>query len=237
MWLHNTELDWKVAHDRDESASSHGEWSETETSPETLSWQRWSFDSGITSVRIRPTLPSTPVVVRANNPVTIPAGHEARFFVSIPMVLKVEVDRERPVVIAEIPLVVLSKTWFGVPTEGELCQVLKSGAARTLEETRPDPVRAVCVLQIKNTSTEPLPIQKFCLRLDYAGLYHGKCRLWTSAHLIQYVGGGEFKHAHFEPPEKFVTDSELVLLEKERKSADQSIFKKGFSQLSNLVMA
>lgn len=172
---------------------------------EDVVWNRWICGSGNVAYRLTPALPARSVVVRPVMPLQVLPGQSVDLFVSIPVWLRISLvfeGSETAVDLIEAPTVVLSKTWFGLPTEGELCYVLKTRARRRLEELRPDEHLAVCPLLITNSSDKTLGFDRLCVQPQFLGLYAGATHLWTNHGSLVYRGADTMMGLQFEsqPP-------------------------------------
>src|SRR5690606_29283651 len=130
--------------------------------------------------------------VRPDSPVRIPKGNEVTFFVSVPLFLQLHIGPERNILIHEEPTVVMSKTWFGEPTAGELCYALRTGASRDLEGIKKGQHRVVCPVVVRNRSDEELNFQKLCIRAMHVNIHRGNNRLWTEEIEVSYLGKNNF---------------------------------------------
>ena len=169
---------------------------------ESADWKRWAFTEDVKTVRMVPVTPNRSVVARPKTGLRIPPGNEVVFFVSIPFWLQVWVGEERRILLTEEAPRVLSNTWFGEPTEGELCFSLKTGASRSLEEVKRGSYRFVCPLLIANRSSEELDFQKVCLPVPHLQLFRGERRFWSNQVSLSYLGKNQFSAVAFaaEPP-------------------------------------
>jgi hypothetical protein len=192
LWLRHLldEIHIAVEHTEDESVESEDTaFSVTdESTKEILDWKRWIVGEKSNTISILPIMPDRPVVVRPEVPVKIPEGHEALFFVSIPVWVKIVADNTKEIVLLQEPSIVLSNTWFGDPMSGELCYSLRSKARRQIVDTIPKPHRAACPVRILNTTKSQLDVDRFCVHVEYLSIYKGAKRLWTNEVRINFQG-------------------------------------------------
>ncbi|MCC5789031.1 MAG: DUF432 domain-containing protein, partial [Opitutales bacterium] len=151
-------------------------------------WNRYAFGEEEDRVSLVPAFPERPLVVRPRTPLQLPPKNKVTFYVSIPLWVRLQFGEKFPVTVENIPTVILSNTWFGLPTEGELCYALRTSAVRELSLTQKGEHRAVCSLTVKNESEEVFPITKLSLPTKYLGLYQGATRLWTNPMEIVHLG-------------------------------------------------
>ena len=159
-----------------------------EAAPETLTWARWVVGADVNVVQLVPAMPDRPVVVRPESPVRIPTGHEALLFVSIPLWVKVTVGESRALALCEEPTVVISGTWFGDPTSGELCYAVRTRARRTLRDSEVRPHRAICPVRIRNTAPEQLDVQRLCVHVEHLRTYDADTQPWTNEVDVTFEG-------------------------------------------------
>ncbi len=159
--------------------------------PPDLTWTRFMVPSELTQVALRPVLPDRPLVIRPAEAVSIVPGHRTILFVSLPVWFRVELsgDSAAPVTLMETPSLTLSKSWFGVPDNGESCYALKTRARHSMADLTDTRNRAICFLKLQNRSTEVLLIERFCLRTPTLRLYRASDdRLWCSDVTAVFTG-------------------------------------------------
>lgn len=142
-------------------------------------------------LEVRPALPDRPVVVQVEIPYRLDPGNETSIFVRVPLWLQLfEQGSQKPLV--DLPTVVLSGTWFGRFTEGELSYWISSSARTEIE---PDPARpylAITRAVLRNTSRDPLRVDTLCLRTAFLALYDDGEQLWSEVLEISYKGVAYF---------------------------------------------
>lgn len=152
-------------------------------------WSRWALNSSGAKLNVTPIFPSLPVIVMPEYTFRLKPGSEARFFTRIPVWIQVADALDNNLTITEIPVIVLSRTWFGSFLDGELCYWLKTTARRYIEDSMFEPHLCTCPIQIKNVSDEELLIDKICVRVERLGIYRDGERLWSDEMSINYRGG------------------------------------------------
>lgn len=155
---------------------------------EGLDRSRWIVGAETNIVQVLPIMPDRPVVVHPELPVKIPTGHEALFFVSIPVWVRVLAGEKKPIELCEVPVLILSNTWFGDPMSGELCYSLRSRARRQIKDSETNPSRAICPVKIRNTSPKQLDIERLCVHVEHLKTYSGDKNLWTNGVTITFRG-------------------------------------------------
>ena len=189
IWVRRQNHDWLTFNRRD-SEQNHDFTFTTEGDlpPADTVWNRYAFREEEDQVSLKPAFPDRSLVVRPKTPLQLPPKNEVTFYISIPLWVRLQFGSQNPVVVENLPTVVLSNTWFGLPTEGELCYALKTGAVRELSQATVGEYRAICSLTMKNESAEVFPVTKICLPTRYLSLYQGQTRLWTNSMEIVHQG-------------------------------------------------
>jgi len=189
--------------------------------PHDLEWTATFFKEAPMEFFLRPALPQRPVVVTPNCSSVIPPEEVASFFVLLPANIEIVVSASgREVVLGSVPSRVLSETWFGSPTEGELCYSLPFNAEKDLENLNPKPHHIVWPVEILNRSSEELRFEKLCLRPQFVGLYSGDTHIWSSpVHIIRESSfkGSTVKYDKNPPPHEL----DLMELSKPQKREDR----------------
>jgi hypothetical protein len=212
LWLkhHFDEIHIAVEYAEDEAVESEAfTFSCTEEyTGETLDWKRWVVGENSNAVSILPIMPDRPIVVRPEVPVKIPEGHEALFFVNIPVWVEIVLDNTEEIALCKEPSIVLSNIWFGDPMSGELCYSLRTKASRQVIDTNPKPHRATCPVRILNTTNSQLDVDRFCVHVEHLNMYKGISRLWTNEVRISFQGEDAVSRIDYakEQPEYEETD-------------------------------
>lgn len=230
LWAKRDRHEWRVFSRREPEEREELTTGQSEEPPADASWNRWAFREEDAVIQLLPAMPALPVVVRPESPIRIPRGKEVLFFVSVPISLQLYIGPGRETFVYEEPTAVLSKTWFGEPTFGELCYALRTGASRSLEGIKKGRHRAVCPVRIRNRSEEELDFQKICIRTLYVSIYRGASRLWTSEVEVGYLGKNHFSEIAFgkEAPRH---EPVKGLLGPAREIAPRGFIKKSFESL------
>ncbi|MBN1834644.1 MAG: DUF432 domain-containing protein [Spirochaetales bacterium] len=236
LWVRQAGEDWFVAHRRHEPeiAASAPRLLQPNARLEELPWNRWVSSHPSDCVRLVPALPDRSVVVRPRFPLKVPTGESVLFYVTIPVWVRVTVGRDADLVLSEIPSVVLSNTWFGEPTSGELCYALKTRALRDLEELSNHPYMATCPVRIENQAPTDLDFQRICIRVEHLHVYRGTRRLWTNQVEVIFKGEdftSQINVVKYAP--KLEGTSERLCAARE--PVERSLLKKSFYFLRSLT--
>jgi len=102
----------------------------------------------------------------------------------------VQVNHPSPVTVCEFPTRVLSKTWFGHPSEpGEIAYALTTRARQELHELTDVEGRAICPLLLENDTHEALVFAQLLLSVRHMSVYQAEDgKLWTNECRLGYTG-------------------------------------------------
>lgn len=158
---------------------------------EELAVERYLVDDAQPLLSLQPLLPDRPVVTRPVSPVYIPAGEAARFYVSMPLWLRLAVGEARKA-LTEIPTLRLSDTWFGANTlEGELCYALRSRCRLTLEDGPVLPYRVVTPLVVRNQATDRMLLERINVPVRQLSLFVAPSgQFWTGEVTVERTEEG-----------------------------------------------
>jgi hypothetical protein len=157
--------------------------------PDDKEWMRWALETKAGRVRLAPVLPDRSLIARPQSTICIPPRQEARFFVSVPLWVRIiVVESEKENVLTDLPTLELSNSWYGTPVEGELCYALRTRARRTQEEIESKPFRAICPVKIRNEAEIALNFERLCISARFLDIYQGKKHMWTSEGTVVYSG-------------------------------------------------
>ena len=223
IWVQRDGDDWHCLVHRDPGNPIEGAVADIkEAPPEDGQWRRIGSVSGSPSLHIKPMMPNRPVVVRPEVPYTILPGERLQFFVGVPCWLSLHTEDD--VRLLEEPVIQLSKTWFGMPVEGELAYAMRTWARRESDELDFEPWRVVCPVRLKNMTKEKMMFERICIRVQYLDIYADRYKgLWTNESGVTVRGGNNWSrisYARGAPSE--LRHAELLL-----KSPDE--VKGGFS--------
>lgn len=195
--VQRTDKEWMLTHTAQAGVEARSSVVESASMPEVADWRRWAAREMDRSLQMTPVTPDRPVIARPEDPFTILPGDDATFFISIPVWIRVSAGNGEMRMLCEVPSLTLSNTWFGTPTEGELCYGLRIHARRSVEELTERPYRAICPLHVRNPSEIPLEFLRLCLRMEHLGVYRGNRHLWTNEVRVRYRGADQRSEIEF----------------------------------------
>lgn len=198
-----------------------------------LEWTRWIVRAGA-SVRLLPVMPNRAVVARPESPLRLPTGAAARFFVSVPVWVRVVSEDESSVTLTEVPSTVLSNIWFGDTMQGELCYSLATTARREMEQTVLRPHRAVCPVRLANDSLEELAIQRIRVEVAQLTVFDAGTRLWTNQVNVTYKGaeaGSQLELVAGPPAE---ATGEATVVGEARETPRRRVWARAFGALGSM---
>lgn len=232
--VHRGQREWYVSHEKMDEGTGPCSLSITDSPLDrSFEWTRWIFDSAIDKVELRPALPDRAIIVRPEMPMSLMPRQEILFFVELPVNLVLMAGKKHEEVI-EIPTMVLSNSWFGSFSEGELCYALKTTAKMHLDELVPRPNRAIFPLEVRNVSSQQLNFERLCLRPQHLNVYSGASRLWTNRGRVSYRGETNWSRIVYtsSPPG---IDRDEIKLTKSRENIQRGGLMKTFDTLKQKV--
>lgn len=206
FWLRRVETDLFLHHRRD-AAEEIVCLVDSAPPPEDLKGgERFAYDGSLSNIRAVPLLPDRSIVVRPENPLKVLSGQKTRFFVSVPLMIRLELvapGRGDPLTVAELMTTVMSNTWFGDSMGGDLCYSLKTTAKHRLETVTRRKWRAICPVTVVNASDKSLDLQRICVQSKHLGCHSGEAFLWTNAVEVTHRSEKDELDVRFarEPPD------------------------------------
>ncbi len=197
-------------------------------------WTRWSLERE-SRIEVLPVLPDRPVVVSPELPFYLPPQGIARVFVRVPLFVRLDSidpsgNRQS---LGEFPTVVLSDTWWGGYTEGALAYWLTTRARRHVTNEVFEPHLAICPLVLINEFDQPLPVERFTVRVAYLTLFGRGDAVWTDEVQVRYRGfqeGSEIRYTGRVPD----IAGELDLLSPHREKPPRGLHAKTFGRFRAL---
>lgn len=186
IWLKQvaTELWVCTEYDSDRSQLNRNE---NDAPPDSV-WTRWALTEARTQVNLQPVLPDRSVVLKPEFPFRIIKKTAALIYVRLPVWVRISINAPQPLTLIDIPTIILSNTWFGTMTEGELCYWLITGARRQIDQPLLRPHQAICPVHIVNEADEELVVEKICLRVNKLSLFEFDGQLWSDTTKVTFRG-------------------------------------------------
>lgn len=154
-------------------------------------WVRWPVPEGTGSLVLSPALCDRPLIVEPEQTFRLLPRSRARIFVRVPLWVRVEARNGDGSTLGLFPSMLLSDTWWGSVTEGELCYWLPTTARRRVEPGVFQPHLAVCPLQLSNRSDEELQVEKIALRVPHLSVFVHDGHFWADETRVRYRGADE----------------------------------------------
>ena len=236
MWLKRSGEDWYLASRRPERATTPGPLRALKGRriPEGLDFSRWVVGGDVSTVRFVPAMPDRSIVVRPAIALRVPGGRHTEFFTSIPVWIRVVAESDEDITLCELPSIVLSNTWFGEATAGELCYALRTRAVRTLQEIEPRADAAICPISIRNLAPNELDFERLCLRVEYLSVYQSAGRLWTNELEVRFQGEEQTSQVSIGREAPALAPNPVKVCGA-RQMADKTLLKQSFSFLRSLT--
>lgn len=204
-----------------------------ENEVENLKWSRWAFKKAPRAFTIMPAFPDRSVVAKPEHPFRIAVRAQAMIFVRAPVWLRVEITRKEATPILEIPTIVLSNTWFGTFTDGELCYWLATKARREITADPQNPHLVICPVRITNTSEDELQVEKLRLQVRGLSIYRADGQLWADETKISFRGHNDVSRIEIvsKKPE---SARKVELLAAPREPIKKGLAARTFTSISSL---
>lgn len=163
-----------------------------ESNDSDVTTHRYSVRRTAETVALRPALADRPVVSRPEHPLSVLPDEAVTLYLSTPLWIRVElVETDRR--LHEVSSHRMSDTWFGPSTwEGELCYATRTAGRLRLDRLPLRLHRALTPLKIRNTTPEPLTLERVQLPVPHLSLYVTPDNvLWTEAVTMIHREGGQ----------------------------------------------
>ncbi len=231
--LHHASGEWLLAtrraEENAEEAESGAEVTALDTAPEHTGGSRYVYRSPEGLVTFIPRLADRPVVIRPRQPVSVLPGEEITFYVSTPVWVGIAIGEPPGTVLQELPVQILSDTWFGPSTyEGVLCYAARTHARHHLEEVPLRFHRAVTPVRIQNRAASTLAVEKLSLPAPLLSVYGKQSgSLWTDTMHLTRSADGDSVALRVES----VAPAGATLLHGPRQHPDRSALARALSEL------
>ena len=213
--------EWRFAYKHRESETA-------DCSPKEEDWIRLVSTTDET-LELSPVLPDRPLVIRPESPLSIFPKRYASFFVALPVWYRfTAVSAKGRTNLIDIPSRVLSNTWFGDPSGGELCYSLDAQLRRasTLQEDRETVV--TCSLAVRNGSEEKLNFERICAHVENLSVFEDdEGRLWTNEIKVLFKGTEQISQLTIQnrPPTDISTARKIAI---PRETTNKNILRRSF---------
>jgi len=192
-------------------------------------WSRWALRDEDTQLRLSPALPDRMLVVKVEQPFTLLSRASARVYAGVGASIRVQAVGDRGATdLVEIPVERLSDTWWGDFQSGEPALWLATRARREVPDVLLEPWQIVCTLQLSNTSSDALPVEKLALRVEHLTLFGADDLLWAEEVQVEYRGEDEGSDIEMtgRPPDEAAGASEIASARVQRRGFRARTFAK-----------
>lgn len=158
--------------------------------PKSLQWKRWEAGEGDSRCKIMPAFPPLPVMSHPMNPIHLPPGARAVFFIGVPAYIEVWGQcYKRWVLLDSFPTEEFPYTWRGAleldgktrsTTRGSVCVSLQTNAKRQYTPETYRSYSIICAVEISNHRSTPLPLYQIPLDTSYLSIHLGEQHAWAS---------------------------------------------------------
>jgi hypothetical protein len=194
-------------------ASRYVDWTTTldePLEPVELDWSRFALSKEDVAVELAPSLPKLPLLLKPDDSYRLSPDAVSRMYTRIPLSVQIRTEDNNHL-IAEIPTLIQSNTWFGSVIDGELCLSHTTSARRVISDDFFMPHLIGSILEIRNNSKQDLKFDKICLRTDAMTIYSDDGQLWTDTTVITYEGSGSDGHVvHLGKAPKEAPNARLI---------------------------
>jgi hypothetical protein len=183
------------------------------------------------TLTLRPRTADRNVVTRPEFPLNVLPGQTIGLFVSTPCWVEVLAGGGKQL-LADLPTLQLSDTWFGASTkEGTLCYAARTAARLQLARIPFRPHRVVTKVTLKNSSDENLLVERMNLPVIHLGLFaDGEGALWTeTVHLERKQEGQPTDLTIGKGPPRDA--GKVRRVSPERESYQKNLLTRGFATL------
>lgn len=228
VWIFRSEQDWRVIHQPStdpvtadpmaQRSNVHLPVAEEKmrdllaTTDERLVTNRFSVRNTNEAITLEPVLADRPVISRPEHPLYVLPNESVTLYLSTPLWARVKLaDSDRT--LQELPSHRMSDTWFGPSTrEGELCYATRTAGRLKLDRLPLRLHRALTPLRVRNTSSEPLALERVQLPAPHLALYVTPSDvLWTQGVTMTHQPETEGAAVRIQSgPPSDATDAELI---------------------------
>ncbi len=201
--------------------------------PKGLNWTRYISHREEVELSFLPVMPDRAVVMRPEEPLKLPPGRKAVFYVRIPIWVQVSAHSDgKDTVFCQIPTVELSNIWFGDPVAGQLCYSLRSRARREFIDFTPMPHRVICPVFISNKTEKMIDLERLCVQSQFLDIYTADSLMWTNDIKVEFQPKEDL--AVFSYSNKPSTiKPKAQLLSKAKMTAQKKFLKRGFDSFKH----
>jgi len=186
------------------------------------------------SVFLEPGLPDLPVILKPSQYISILPSRKLDAFVEVPFTLRIFFgSKQKKIMLMEIVLKELSRSFFGNPENGEFAYFLESPLCCSIADYSAFESSVYCPLSIVNKSDQNLEFEKMIFRVPYLSIYKSSSGLIGSPVNITFHGQEQISQIVYrKTPPNTVEDS--VFLAPPGAAEDKNLIRRSFYFFKNL---
>ncbi len=227
------EHEWQINYRRDALEQEQADrWDVTLASnplEERKNLERFVFRKTRPLLAVKPVLLDRPVVSRPAVPLHVLPREEVTVFVSSPLCVRMDVH-EPAVTLRDLPIQLLSDTWFGPSTrEGELAYATRTSARVNQDDLPLRTSRAVTPVLVRNRAETALLVERLSLPVPFLSLYAAADdSLWTDSVVLDRENDSEMAKMEIQerPPGQIRRPSKIA---EPRNTAEKGMLVRAFS--------
>jgi hypothetical protein len=192
------------------------------------------YSSHSDTLFLTPSLPDKAVVFRNNKNIKIGAGEQAPLFFKIPLSMQFfagEITEGN--LLLEISMQRLSDTWFGEIDNGEPAYSIGSNYDKSLVETHATLWQAIAPVDIINSTSGILDLQRLILRVEDFNLYRKSNLILTSHATIEFKGQEQAGNVNLTTKEN-IHGNKPEMIAKSRLSDAKKMLRRNFFFIKNI---
>ncbi|MCH2174535.1 MAG: DUF432 domain-containing protein [Lentisphaeria bacterium] len=140
-------------------------------------------------IKVSPTVPDRPIVIRTRKSISILPKNECVFFLRFPCWVRFSVTSGKvETKICDLPSLLLPKTWYGTVQQGTKCYSSRTRARRK-PPTECEPYRIIVPVRMVNMDKTVLEIDHFCIPVSALEIHQTESgTLWGTMGHFEYRG-------------------------------------------------
>lgn len=196
-------------------------------------WIRIIDNNSTEFIKFIPIMPNRQIVIETKNTNRILPGQEGRFFIELPLFIKITTGNNFQSELIEFPTENLSKTWSGGFTDGILSFSLEKQLYSDKDKINKNMNNVICPIKIVNKTRIIFDFKKVGIFSQYLKIFKGNSCLWTNELVITYMDDNKIDLEIKKNKPGYEKDMKII--SNFREKYDKSIFKKSFNILRTIT--